>query len=190
MPRLNEGLQDVVRTHTITSPTEWRMIESNEPNACNMCHTEKPIDWTLSHLKDWFEANYDERKLTENYPQRDGAVAIGWLKSAKPHVRLIGADSLFRMQSTWALPNLVGALDDPYLINRQFARIGIEELFGVSLKTFGYQFYMTPDERRQPIEKIHEHLKTTPAAKVSPALPTTPSAAIREPRAQIRTESR
>ena len=136
------------------------------------------------------DRNYDERKLTENYPQRDGAVAIGWLKSAKPHVRLIGADSLFRMQSTWALPNLVGALDDPYLINRRFARIGIEELFGVSLKTFGYQFYMTPDERRQPIEKIHEHLKTTPAAKVSPALPTTPSAAIREPRAQIRTESR
>ena len=185
MPRLNEGLQDVVRTHTITSPTEWRMIESNEPNACNMCHTEKPIDWTLSHLKDWFEANYDERKLTENYPQRDGAVAIGWLKSEKPHVRLIGADSLFRMQSTWALPNLVGALDDPYLINRQFARIGIEELFGLSLEEFGYQFYMSPDERRQPIEKIHEHLKTTPAAKVTPGHPTISRAAIREPRVRI-----
>jgi hypothetical protein len=79
----------------------------------------------------------------------------------------------------------VGALDDPYLINRQFARIGIEELFGVSLKEFGYQFYMTPDERRQPIEKIHEHLKTTPAAKVTPALPTTSRAAIREPRVRI-----
>ena len=175
MPRLNEGLQDVVRTHTITSPTERRMIESNEPNACNMCHTDKPVDWTLTHLQEWFGVEYNERKLKENYPHRDGPVATGWLKSEKSHVRLIGADSLFRMQSTWALSNLVTALDDPYLINRQFARIGIEELFGVTLKDFGYQFYMTPDERSLPIKRIHDHLETTAATTPEPIIHSVPA---------------
>lgn len=54
MPRVNEGLQDIVRTHMIYSPTQPAMIEANHPNACNMCHTEKPIDWALRHLKDWY----------------------------------------------------------------------------------------------------------------------------------------
>ena len=176
MPRLNEGLQDVVRTHTITSPTDPRMIESNEPNACNMCHTEKPIDWTLSHLKEWFETTYDEEKIKTSYPHRDGPVALGWLKSEKPHVRLIGADSLFRTKSQWATTELAGTLDDPYLINRQFNRIGIEELFGVKLADFGFQFYMTPEERRSPIAKVRKYLKTLPAAAV-----TTPVQSNREP---------
>ena len=38
MPRINEGLQEVVRTHTIFSPTNSAMIESNQMNACNQCH--------------------------------------------------------------------------------------------------------------------------------------------------------
>ena len=51
MPRMNEGLQDVVRTHMIFSPTNSEMIESNQPNACNLCHTEKSIDWTVNYLQ-------------------------------------------------------------------------------------------------------------------------------------------
>ena len=42
MPRLNEGLQDVVRTHMIFSPVEASMIESGHPNACNLCHLDNP----------------------------------------------------------------------------------------------------------------------------------------------------
>lgn len=159
MPRLNEGLQDVVRTHAITSPTDARMIESNEPNACNICHTEQPIDWTLEYLKDWFDSSYDDNEIRTNYPNRSGPVAVGWLKSSKPHVRLIGADALTRTNSTWAMSDIVGALDDPLQINRQFARIGLEKMSGISLNESGYRFYMSPDERRQPIEKIRELLR-------------------------------
>ena len=93
MPRINEGLQDVVRTHTIFSPTENAMIEKNHPNACNMCHTKEPIDWTLTHLKDWYGKTYSEKNISRYYPDRDGPVALNWLASNEHSVRLIGADT-------------------------------------------------------------------------------------------------
>src|SRR5207245_3539387 len=81
MPRLNEGIQDVVRTHMIYSPTRRDMIEANHPNACNLCHTRQPIDWTMRYLKEWYGAGYDEAKIAANYPHRADMVARGWLDS-------------------------------------------------------------------------------------------------------------
>lgn len=156
MPRLNEGLQDVVRTHTIFSPTNTKMIESNHPNACNLCHPKETIKWTLASLKEWYGAEYSTTELSTHYPQPDGPTANGWLQSESPAVRLVAADALFRTNSQWALPDLIRALDDDHLLNRQFARIGLEESLKTRLSKFGYQFYMTPDERRDPIQRIQD----------------------------------
>src|SRR5439155_1882731 len=79
MPRINEGIRDVVRTHMIYSPTRADMIEANHPNACNLCHTDQPIDWTLRYLKRWYGAQYGEAKIAANYPHRNDRVARGWL---------------------------------------------------------------------------------------------------------------
>jgi predicted CXXCH cytochrome family protein len=70
MPKINEGVQDVVRTHTIYSPTRADMIEANHPNACNLCHTDKPIVWTLGSLKKLFGKTYNEIVIAANYPDR------------------------------------------------------------------------------------------------------------------------
>ncbi len=156
MPRINEGLQDIVRTHTIFSPTDRNMIEKNHPNACNMCHTEKPIDWTLTHLKDWYGKTYSESLLAKFYPNRSAPVAQNWLASRKSSVRLIGADSLMRTESHWAINDLLDSLDDPFLINRQFASRGLEQMLDIDLEDFGYQFYMTIDERKEPLEKLRQ----------------------------------
>ena len=77
---LDEGLQDLVRTHMIYSPTKADMIEANHPNACNLCHTDRPIDWTLGRLKNWYGKTYDEAKLAASYMDRTRPVALGWLK--------------------------------------------------------------------------------------------------------------
>jgi len=159
MPRVNEGLQDVVRTHTIFSPTEPRMIEANQPNACNICHVEKPIDWTLTHLKDWYGADgYSQSELSANYPHRDGPVAAGWLESSHHATRLIGADALARAGANWAMNDLVDMLDDPYLINRQFTARGLDRMLEIDLRDHGYQFFMFSKERAGPIAKIRELL--------------------------------
>ena len=165
MPRINEGLQDIVRTHTIFSPTNPRMIHANHPNACNQCHTDQPIDWTIGYLEEWYGSKFDDSKLQKRYPGRAQPAALGWLQSQNDAVRKVAADSLFRTRSRWDQDTtiqdaLINALDDPYLINRQFARRGLEDMLGVQLKDHGYRFYMTPAEREQPMAELRKALRS------------------------------
>jgi predicted CXXCH cytochrome family protein len=158
MPRINEGVQDVVRTHMIYSPTRAEMIEANHPNACNLCHTDRPIDWTLDYLKEWYHAGYDGAKIAATYPERSAPAARGWLHSPNPSVRLVAADALTRARDFQALPQLLDALDDSYLLNRQFALKGLREMLGPELGETDYRFYMTPEERRQPLAALRARL--------------------------------
>ncbi len=160
MPRINEGMQDVVRTHRIFSPTNRAMIEANQPNACNLCHLDKPIDWTLDLLKQWYGRSYDESKLGANYPRRSDPVGLGWLGSPHESTRLVAAETMGRSGARWALPELVETLDDPYLLNRQFSQQAVERLLGVDLSVrFGYRFHQFQQERRGPLEKIRAFVK-------------------------------
>jgi hypothetical protein len=158
MPRINEGIEDVVRTHMIYSPNRADMIEANHPNACNLCHTDKPIDWTLKYLKQWYGSTYKEERLAANYPKRSAPVGKGWLKSDNASVRLVAAEAMTRAHDRAALPELLDALDDPYLINRQFAYKGLEEMLQMRLADQGYRFYMTAAERRQPLAQLRARL--------------------------------
>jgi hypothetical protein len=164
MPRINEGLQDVVRTHTIFSPTNADMIHANHPNACNQCHTDKSIDWTIDYLKKWFNAEFVDTKLQSQYTNRAQSAALGWLQSENHAVRLVAADALLRTRTEWDQDTtiqdaLINALDDPYLLNRQFARRGFEGMLGVKLKDYGYRFYMMPNEREKPMAELREVLR-------------------------------
>lgn len=158
MPRLNEGMQDIVRTHTIFSPTDARMLEGNHPNACNQCHTDKPIDWTLDFLQQWYGKTCNSERITAAYENRQQATALGWLHSENESVRLVGADSLFRTNAKWALDDLLDALDDRYLLNRQFARRGLERMLDLRLEDHGYRFFMTAQERAEPIARLRAAL--------------------------------
>jgi predicted CXXCH cytochrome family protein len=154
MPRLNEGVEDVVRTHTIFSPTQADMLEANQPNACNLCHTDKPIDWTLAALKDWYGKSYNDARIAANYRKRGQAVGLGWLDSDNESVRLVAAEAMARNRDLWAMPRLLDALDDPFLVNRQFAYKGLQDMLNVRLADFGYRFYMTKEERQKPLAQI------------------------------------
>jgi predicted CXXCH cytochrome family protein len=154
MPRINEGIQDVVRTHMIYSPTRADMIEANHPNACNLCHTDQPIDWTLGHLKEWYAARFDDSKIAASYPNRGEPVVRGWLRSDNPAVRLVAVETLTRARDSRELPLLLDALDDPQLLNRQFACKGLQKMLKVRLSDFGYKFYMSPEERREPLTEL------------------------------------
>lgn len=164
MPRINEGLQDVVRTHTIFSPTNTDMIHGNHPNACNQCHTDQSIDWTIGYLDKWYGAKFDATRLQNQYANREQSAALGWLQSKNESVRLVAADALFRTKSKWAQDTtiqdpLINALDDPYLLNRQFASRGFEAMLGVKLQDYGYHFYMTPREREKPMADLRKALR-------------------------------
>jgi predicted CXXCH cytochrome family protein len=158
MPRINEGLQDLVRTHTIFSPNHRGMLESNHPNACNLCHVDRPIDWTLQWLERWYGTETDRLVLDRTYTDRKGPVGAGWLKSEDEAVRLVGTDAVLRQRAGWSLRLLLERLDDEFLINRQFATKGIEEMLGVDLEDLGYRFHGSPDERRPGLVRLRETL--------------------------------
>lgn len=158
MPHLNEGLQDVVRTHTIFSPTRRDMIEANHPNACNLCHLDQSIDWTVNHLKDWYGAGFSGHKISQTYGDRTRPAGEEWMESPSESVRLVGAAAAVRHRSMWALPLLTDMLDDEYLINRQFVQKWLQDMLHIRLSEFGYRFYMTPDERREPLNRVREAL--------------------------------
>ena len=130
------------------------MIESNQPNACNQCHTDKPIGWTTTHLKDWYGATFHEPKIAASYPDSNAPAPLNWMKNENQAVRMVAVDSLTRRDDHSALPQLIDALDDPSLLNRQFARIGLERMLDLKLSDFGYQYYMTPDERLEPLRRL------------------------------------
>ena len=160
MPKITEGLQDMIRTHMISNPTDPRMIEANQPNACNLCHLDKPIDWTIASLRQWYGAghDYDEAAIATAYPNRKSPTADNYLRSSSEAVRLAASQALFQQRARWALKDLIGMLDDPYLINRQFTEKGFQQEFGFNPREHGYRFTMTEEERAESIGKIRRAL--------------------------------
>ena len=156
MPKINEGMQDVVRTHTIYSPTEPEMIERAHPNACNLCHLDKAVDWTLQHLTEWYNSEFLENRIAKNYPEREEPLARVWLTHENESVRLVAVDAASRREAQWALPEIIDQLDDPYLLNRQFALMAVERMQNTELSEFGYRFYMTKAERQAPLKQIRQ----------------------------------
>ena len=177
MPKINEGLGDMVRTHTIFNPTNVKMLEANQPNACNMCHVDKSIDWTLQYLAQWYglssseaagdatAAAYSNAAIDENYPDRAQPAALGWLQSPHSATRLVGADVLLKAKADWALPRLLHTLDDPYMEIRQFTVQRLRDYFDIDPDEYGYKHYMTAEEREEPLLKMLNEL--TPATEAS-----------------------
>ena len=162
MPKINEGLQDMVRTHRIFSPTEPSMIEANQPNACNMCHVEQGIDWTLKHLKDWYGQEYDSAKIASVYSDQPASVAHGWTRSEHPATRLVASDVLVKARARWALSTLVEQLDDSHLTNRQLLQRWLEEWLGTDLAKLGYRAHQMPHERQTSLTAVKKALLPTP----------------------------
>ena len=165
MPRINEGLQDVVRTHTIHSPNATQPLIAKQLNACNLCHTNQTIAWTLKYLENWYDPDNSQPPLAPGKPGNpDDSRPAGtrWLRSQHESVRLVGLDALARSQAGWALPRMLDALDDPFLVNRQFATRTIESWLKLSLSDFGYRFYMTAEQRRPVIQRLRQTLVPPP----------------------------
>ncbi|MCH8045074.1 MAG: hypothetical protein IID44_15290 [Planctomycetes bacterium] len=165
MPRINEGLRDMARTHTIFSPTDVKMLEANQPNACNMCHVKESINWTLKHLTAWYGLKrrgaddggpnaYGDAAIDNNYPSRSAPVTLGWLQSEHNGTRLVAADVLIKARAKWALPQVLRVLDDPYYQNRQFTVQRLEDYMKIYPGKYGYQPYMTSEERQAPLKEM------------------------------------
>ena len=151
MPRINEGLDQLVRTHTICSPTRTATIEENGPNACNLCHLDRSINWTLGYLGDWYGRRYDEGLIERHY----GRV---WLRHPFQAMRLVAASTYGRQKRAEDLPALLPILDDQFLLNRQFGQMAVEAVCGRSLENWSYRFTLSPEERAAVLPRVRAAL--------------------------------
>ena len=159
MPKINEGMQDVVRTHMIYSPTQPDMIESNHPNACNLCHLDQNIEWTINYLEAWYGGSVNRSKVAQNYSDASQPVGRGWINGEHEATRLVAAEAAAQADSKWLLPDIIQMLDDPYLLNRQFAQKSVEALTSTDLaEEHGYWYYKTKSERKELLDRIRESL--------------------------------
>jgi hypothetical protein len=170
MPRITHGVTRTVRSHRISIPGDPRMLAVAAPNACNGCHADKSVAWTMAELlRGW------GRKIE---PQPTWAQAWGgsldtpamdaWAKSADPHTVLALIEVLGRRHDDDSLVRLAALLDDPAETTRTFAAMAIGRRIGRWLDV-GEIDVMAPSKRRKAqIAALLPQLRSGAAALAHP----------------------
>jgi hypothetical protein len=130
MPRLVMGIDRMVRTHRIGSPGDPAMMSAAAPNACNLCHLDRPIGWTVDELRRGYEIALDPRGWTA-YGELDRPVGEVWMTSAEPALRLLAGAAYARSPlAAFSLAMLTKALADPLPHLRVWGLFAIEDVIG------------------------------------------------------------
>ena len=145
MPKITMGIDRYVRSHRISSPTDRTMLAAAAPNACNLCHLDRSIEWTLAELK-LSVGNLDA------YGEPGDAVGTAWLASAEPDIRVMAAMAYARSKlGRYAVADLLPLLDDPRPYVRAWTQLALEELLG---KPIDYDPRAPSPARKAAIQKL------------------------------------
>ena len=60
MPHTTYGLLKAMRSHSVSSPSVRETTEVLRPNACNLCHLDKTLQWTARRMSEWVRATGPE----------------------------------------------------------------------------------------------------------------------------------
>jgi Cytochrome c554 and c-prime len=146
MPRTTYALFRAIRNHQIASPDLAGSVQYGVPNACNLCHLDKPLAWTQDHLVEWY--GYQRQPMSIEQEKVSAAVVwmlkgdaaeraiTAWHVGWKPAQEVSGAD--------WLAPFVARLLDDPYGVVRYVAGRSL-----ASLPRFeGFEFdFLAPAEK-------------------------------------------
>lgn len=116
MPYTTYGLLKTVRAHRITSPDARVSRETGRPDACSLCHLDKPLAWTAGRLERWY--GLPQPSLDEE--ARSTPAAVVWALTGDAQQRAVMADAFGRAEARavssehWVGPVLATLLDDPY----------------------------------------------------------------------------
>jgi hypothetical protein len=125
MPKLVMGIDHYVRTHRIQLPVTRARVAEGAPNACNLCHLDQSIGWTLDALH------------MPAPPDADTDTPAGELYLASTHgsFRLIAAHAYARSPlGKAALRALERGLADPLAYVRTWTQFAIEDINKAQVK--------------------------------------------------------
>ena len=145
MPHTSYALFSAIRNHTISSPNVRSSTQHGVPNACNLCHLDKTLQWSQTHLSAWFAQ--DQVQLSAR--QTEISAAVLWALQGHAAQRVIvawhfGWSPAQEISSTdWMAAILAPLLSDPYGVIRHVAQRSLESLSGY--QDLEYDFLGAPD---------------------------------------------
>ena len=157
MPRMVHGLADMIRSHKISSPTDERMLSKSAPNACNICHLDRSITWTLANLESWTkqEFNTNEAWLRAYGGHLNHPVGKVWLNHPSAIIRQVAVDAYSRSDLGKAeAEDLIRILEDEVPSNRMFGINAMERILGRSIRPEDYSPFASAKERKAQIRAL------------------------------------
>ncbi|MQA29510.1 MAG: C cytochrome precursor [Luteitalea sp.] len=148
MPYTSYGLLKTIRSHTISVPSVAESRDTGRPNACNLCHLDKPLSWTADNLA----RQYGTSHVPLEDDERTTAASVLWLLRGDAGQRAILAQALAwppaqqASGTTWMAPYLAQLLNDPYDAVRFIADRSLRSLPGFA--SMQYEFTAPEAQRR------------------------------------------
>jgi hypothetical protein len=165
MPRIVQGVSDVVRSHRISSPSDAAMLAAGAPNACNLCHLDRSIGWTVRAIEDgWGRRLAIDDAWLRSYPRLDAPVGDHWIAGADRSARIAAAAAYARSPfGARALAQLIWRLDDPIAYDRMWMVFAIEAILDRPLSRGEYDPTAPPARRAAQVRRLARALGPAPA---------------------------
>ncbi|MCH2125322.1 MAG: hypothetical protein MK165_11040 [Pirellulaceae bacterium] len=150
MPHTSWGLMKAYRSHAISSPNAKESLPPiGRPNACNLCHLDKPLGWVAQNLQQM----YGQKPPQLSAAEEQIAAGVLWALKGNAIQRAFTTWSMgwkpARIASgeEWMPPILAPLLLDNYSVVRSTAFESLKKLEGY--QDFQYDFVATPELRAE-----------------------------------------
>ncbi|MFB3065917.1 MAG: multiheme c-type cytochrome [Planctomycetota bacterium] len=144
MPYTTYGLFKAIRAHKVGSPSVRESAVVHRPNACNLCHLDKTLEWTGQNLEKWYgkpQVRFETKRAAALVWLLEGDAGqralVAWHMGWEPALEASGRD--------WVAPFLSYELDDSYGAVRFIAARSLRRL--EEFEGFDYDF-VAPRESR------------------------------------------
>ncbi len=140
MPHTTYGLFSAMRSHRIDSPSVRVSVETGRPNACNLCHLDRTLEWSSRYLREW----YGEPFVQLDEDERSIAASVLWTLTGDAATRTILAwhlgweEAVRASGGSWTAVYLAQLLTDPYSATRQVAYRSLARLPGFGEFEYDY----------------------------------------------------
>ena len=156
MPHTSYGLLKAIRSHTIETPNVVTTLKTGRPNACNLCHLDKTLDWTAKHLA----KRTNTPKANVPPIHKTTAASVVWLLNGEAGQRALAAwhmgwePALLTSGTGWQSPILADSLNDPYSAVRYIANKSL--LKQPDFGSFNFDFVADEVKRLEKQKKAME----------------------------------
>lgn len=158
MPHSIYGILKTSRSHTISSPTVAKTVETGRPNACSLCHLDHTLEDTANHLASW----YGQEKPKLNAEQRNTAASILHLLSGDAAQRVLQVNAYQwkpaqeASGTDWMPLFLLLGMEDSYDAIRLISQRAYESL--PDAPPLEYDFLDSPEKRAEAFEELYQNI--------------------------------